>query len=367
MSPREELPWYVEWLWVGGYSSFTTLIIIFNMILLFSVGKNKYLHFSFHYVIVAVAIRNILRVGYSLLLVFLSKAVATDWLYKVIYVLPPDCEYEESNLRQHSGLPNTCQVLAGADHFLMTLIMFYFATLAVYLLCRPANPTVAKPYGAAESCWVPTLLVLLAPLLSCLACLPAPFIQASHVLCPLPQGELCRDSRQTSEVRTYLTSLAILGFLLPLAIIICSTVVLIIRRCVTCGRCCSSYSKEELALVLVSGLYTVSQLAMYLPTLDIYLAKFQLPTSQNEIGEYLTPELARALETLSGLAFPLILYATLPAYRRFSTIPDEKDLELDDDIDERGLYDREESEPPHCVTRLSQSSLDMVSRNGYYN
>ena len=40
------------------------------------------------------------------------------------------------------------------------------------------------------------------------------------------------------------------------------------------------------------------------------------------------------------------------AYRRFSTIPDEKDLELDDDIDERGLYDREESEPPHCVTRL---------------
>ena len=39
------------------FSSFTTLIIIFNMILLFSVGKNKYLHFSFHYVIVAVAIR----------------------------------------------------------------------------------------------------------------------------------------------------------------------------------------------------------------------------------------------------------------------------------------------------------------------
>ena len=55
-----------------------------------------------------------MRVGYSLLLVFLSKAVATDWLYKVIYVLPPDSEYEESNLRQHSGLPNTCQVLAGA-------------------------------------------------------------------------------------------------------------------------------------------------------------------------------------------------------------------------------------------------------------
>jgi len=76
----------------------------------------------------------------------------------------------------------------------------------------------------------------------------------------------------------------------------------------------------------------------------------------------LTPEVARASETLAGLAFPLILYMTLPAYRRFSTVPDDTDFELEVERDER-----EESDPPHGVTRLSQSSLDMVSRDGYFN
>jgi len=271
---REELAWYDEWLWVGGYSSFTTLIIISNMILLFSVGKNKYLHFSFHYVMIAVALRNIVRVTYSLLLVIFTKVVGTDWLYKFVYQLAPSSEYSESEVRQSQGLPNTCQVLCCADTFLTTVVMFYIASLAVYLLCRPANPTIVKPYGAAESWWVGALVVLLPPCLSCLACLPAPFLQSSHLLTPLPKGELCQDDQQKPEVLTYLTSVSIMGFLLPLAIIICSSLVLIIRRCVACGRkCCSSFCKEELALVLVSTVYTLTQLAMYLPILDIYLAK----------------------------------------------------------------------------------------------
>lgn len=356
---REELPWYKEWLWVGSYSSFSTLIIIFNMMLVFSVGKNKYLYFSFHYVMLALAIRNIVRVGYSLLLLILSKVIATDWLYKMIYRLPANAGYEADSLRQYSGLSNTCQVLSIADNFLMTVVMIYIASLAVYLLCRPST---VKPFGAAESCWLPTVLLSLPPLLSCLASLPAPFLGASKPLTPLPLGDLCRDNQQKSEVVTYLTSLCILGYLLPLTIIICSTLVLIIRRCVNCGKCSSSHCREELSLVLVSTIFTLSQLAMYLPIFDYYLAKFELPTSDQELGEYLTPELSRGLETLSGLVFPLILYMTLPAYRSFSTVPDEMDLILEDAIDER-----ENSEPPHCVTRLSQSSLDMVSRNGYFN
>ena len=50
-----------------------------------------------------------------------------------------------------------------------------------------------------------------------------------------------------------------------------------VRRCVACGRrggrCCSSYTKEELALVLVSSIFTVTHLAIYLPILDIYLER----------------------------------------------------------------------------------------------
>ena len=189
----------------------------------------------------------------------------------------------------------------------------------------------------------------------------------------------------SQEVVTYLTSLCILGYMLPLAITICSTLVLILRsvmmllkddiepdtrRCVNCGRCCSSHCREELSLVLVSTVFTLSQFAMYLPILDFYLAKyvttfstyttykpasvmcdinttcfssfsipiylspplqptdervlmfrFELPTSEEEVGEYLTPELSRGVETLSGLAFPLIIYMTLPGENNFTLTP----------------------------------------------
>ena len=51
------LPWHTEWAWVGGYSSLATLVILANVLLIFSVGKNKFLHYSFHYVVVALSLR----------------------------------------------------------------------------------------------------------------------------------------------------------------------------------------------------------------------------------------------------------------------------------------------------------------------
>ena len=51
------LPWYIEWAWVGGYSSLSTLVILANLLLIFSVGKNKFLHYSFNYVVVALSLR----------------------------------------------------------------------------------------------------------------------------------------------------------------------------------------------------------------------------------------------------------------------------------------------------------------------
>jgi hypothetical protein len=49
--------WYIEWAWVGGYSCISTLVFIFNILIFFSVGKNNFLHYSFHYVIVALSLR----------------------------------------------------------------------------------------------------------------------------------------------------------------------------------------------------------------------------------------------------------------------------------------------------------------------
>ena len=49
--------WGVTWAWVGGYSAISTLVIIFNIIIVFSVISNKYLHYSYNYVIVMLSLR----------------------------------------------------------------------------------------------------------------------------------------------------------------------------------------------------------------------------------------------------------------------------------------------------------------------
>ena len=51
------LPWHVEWAWVGGYSSLSVLVLISNLMLVFAVAKNKFLHYSFNYVVVALSLR----------------------------------------------------------------------------------------------------------------------------------------------------------------------------------------------------------------------------------------------------------------------------------------------------------------------
>ena len=55
--PSEGQWWGVAWAWVGGYSAASTLVIIFNMIIVFSVISNKYLHYSYNYVVVMLSLR----------------------------------------------------------------------------------------------------------------------------------------------------------------------------------------------------------------------------------------------------------------------------------------------------------------------
>ena len=49
--------WGVAWAWVGGYSAASTLVIIFNIIIVFSVITNNYLHYSYNYVVVMLSLR----------------------------------------------------------------------------------------------------------------------------------------------------------------------------------------------------------------------------------------------------------------------------------------------------------------------
>ena len=139
LDTSEVLSWHWEWLWVSSYSTLGTLIFIFNGLLIFSVLKNKYLLFSFHYAIIAIAIRNCIRLMQSCYLVGLAKLTQSEWLFKVVYQIPPQTMIKD-DLTTASGMPITCQMHCTADIFLMSLIMFYIATLAVYSICRPANP-----------------------------------------------------------------------------------------------------------------------------------------------------------------------------------------------------------------------------------
>merc|ERR1712142_1374931 len=65
--------WGVEWVWVGGYSAASTTIILLNFSLFIAVIRNRYLHYSFNYVVFALALRNICRVVFTLYLVFIAK------------------------------------------------------------------------------------------------------------------------------------------------------------------------------------------------------------------------------------------------------------------------------------------------------
>ena len=105
--------------------------------------------------------------------------------------------------------------------------------------------------------------------------------------------------------------------------------------------------------------YAAANLAMYLPLLDHYLEKLDLP--QTGLQPYLTPEIARAAEMVMGLLLPAVVYSILPGYRKFTTEPDASDIRRS----KKEEYDQSATAPDS--TRLSQESLDLalVTRNGY--
>ena len=176
-----------------------------------------------------------------------------------------------------------------------------------------------------ERFWVTPFLLLLPPVLSTLLCLPVPLMFEVHSMIAIPGGSICNVPSQT-EFSTYQFSIALIGFYLPAAIVIFLMIGLSIRRCISCsgGPCVSSFCKEEMALAFLTLPYIPAYLAMYLPLLDNYLQRLDI--GQTNLQEYLTPEIARASETLMGLILPMVVFTLIHSYRRFETRPDSHDL-----------------------------------------
>jgi len=364
--------WYIEWAWVGAYSSVSTLVFIFNILIFFSVGKNKFLHYSFHYVIVALSLRNLLRVVLSLCLVFLAKLIQTPWLLEATFLVPTNTSYDGLDLTQSENMSITCEVLSMADHILVTTLMFYLAALSLYMFCRHPNPVISEPnettyklYGIVpvkERSWVSPLLLLLPPVLAGLLCLPVPLMHMTHPMIALPGGQVC-NSPEIEQFTTYETSVAILGFILPGSIVACLMFGLSIRRCISCsgGTCVSSFCKEEMSLAFLTLPYIAAYLAINLPILDHYLDKLDL--AQTGLQTYITPEIARAAEMVLGLLLPLVVYMFLRGYRQFSSEPDTSDLRRS----KKENYNT--ADTALDSTRMSQSSLDLelVTRSNIYS
>ena len=177
-----------------------------------------------------------------------------------------------------------------------------------------------------EKCWVSPLLVIFPLLLASLLSLPAILIVEALPLSVLPELTLC-SSQQFDSIDVYQSSVVILGFYLPAAIILFLMGCLSIRRCCnTCqaDTCISSFCKEEMALSLLSLPHLFAIQALFLPNLDSFLAKLDLPGTG--LSDLLPGEVRRGLEMMMGLLLPVIVYCSLPAYAKFRQAPDDSDV-----------------------------------------
>jgi len=343
---NDTLEWREEWAWVAGYSAVAVLVVVFNLIIFFSVAKNSFLYYSTHYVILALSIRNILRVALTLCIVYLTKLVSSYWVL--------DKGMRGTRGSMPGGEPLICDVLCSLDTWLATLHLYYLAALAIHMFTRYPNPqlvstsdTALKVYGqmaslnkgvlpVKERCWQAPLLILVPPLLALVLSLPAPIFQISHNLKAVPAQTLKEIpveikidgicSPDGGENLIYQTCSLILGFLLPAILLIFLVLGLAVRRCISCsgGSCVSSWCKEEalLALLLLPSL--AAHFLLNLPIVDQYLGKLGWPSTG--LAYYIQPETARAAEMALGLVLPLALYLLLPAYRKFESEPDASDV-----------------------------------------
>ena len=68
--------------------------------------------------------------------------VDSPWLLKVAHVIPVNTSTEGLDLTQSKSMPMMCEIVSMADQFLMTILMYFLASLSIYVFCRKANPSI---------------------------------------------------------------------------------------------------------------------------------------------------------------------------------------------------------------------------------
>ena len=79
-----------------------------------------------------------------------------------------------------------------------------------------------------------------------------------------------------------------------------------------------------MALALLALPHIIAVQALYLPNLDAFLSKLELPVTG--LQDYLHPEMCRGVEMFMGLILPIVVYCSLPAYSKFRQAPDDSDV-----------------------------------------
>ena len=94
-------------------------------------------------------LRNILHVAHTSVLMVLAKLIESPGDHNLFFVeidLDDDDVGERSEqmsrLMEAESMPLLCEILSMIDHILMTSLMFYMATLSLYIFCRQPNPPV---------------------------------------------------------------------------------------------------------------------------------------------------------------------------------------------------------------------------------
>merc|ERR1719245_2540930 len=140
--------------------------------LFISVIRNRYLHYSFNYVVFALSFRNICRVIFTLYLVFLAKLSHSTFPNEFSNILYST--FGPLNFTQYDSVPLLCDVTSMLDIILSSSNMFFLSFLSLYLFCRQPNPPsittnlkTLKLYGLScgivpiqESWWLAPLLPL---------------------------------------------------------------------------------------------------------------------------------------------------------------------------------------------------------------
>ena len=80
----------------------------------------------------------------TLLILTISKLTESPSLLQMSNIVAnmTNTQLEDLDLSKTESMPLLCETVCMLDHFLVVVLMYYVATLFIYLFCRKPNPDV---------------------------------------------------------------------------------------------------------------------------------------------------------------------------------------------------------------------------------